>query len=148
MDKEAFLIFSITKFEEKAFEVITLMCNHFDLDIESQHPFERLQSRRTELWKGEFENWIYRFHGDSCEFIHSQTEQFLDLKIRRKGNYGAIDIFFLFKFIQSTTELNKLNPFEKGNGRHEVYRKLKEKKIVVNVGDEFCPIWILNKDAL
>lgn len=148
MNKRSFLIFAITKFEEKAHEIITLMCEHFSLDIESSHPFLKLQSRRTDLWKGKFQNWKYRFHGDSCEFIHTETKQFLDLKTNRKGNYGAIDVFFLFQFIDSTEELKKLDPFINQNERQEVYNQLKSEGTVINIGNEYFPTWVLNKDAL
>ena len=148
MDKRSFLILAITKFEEKAYELITLMCDHFNLDIESPHPFATLQSRRTDLWKGKFQNWEYRFHGDSCEFINTKTRQFLDIKTNRKGNYGVIDRFFLFQFIDSTENLKELDPFVNLSEKQELYDQLKLEGLVINIGDDHFPIWVLNKDTL
>ena len=145
MDKKSFLIYAITEFEEKAFEVINSMCSFYDLDINDNHPFYKLQSRQTDLWKGVFNHWQYKFHGDACEFINTESKQFLDIKINRQGDFGAINLFFLFKFIESTDNLNEQNLFSNTQEQIEIFEILKQEGIVINVGDSLMPTWILNK---
>lgn len=105
-ETEKLVIQVIVSFNKKANELINLLAERFSLDLKSPGPFNKLLNRKTELWKGELEgDWTYRFHGDACSFENSITKQFLDVKINRDNDYGAINDFYLYQFMLTTKEL-------------------------------------------
>jgi hypothetical protein len=107
--KKKVVVDAIILFDKKANEIIRLMADEHELDLNSNNPFGKLLSRDNDRWKGELKsNWKYQFHGDACRFDNTVTGQFLDIKINRKGNYGVIDDYYLFKFVETTEELKHI----------------------------------------
>ncbi|MNV42985.1 hypothetical protein D3C71_1346880 [compost metagenome] len=101
-----YVIESIIAFERKADELIRLLAKVYELDLSSDSPFGKLLIRKNNLWKGDLpDDWIYHFHGSSCNFLNSRTNQTLDVKITPVGFYGAIDYFYLYQFVRTTPEL-------------------------------------------
>lgn len=101
-----YVIESIIAFEKKANELIDLLAKVYELDLTSDNPFGKLLIRNNNLWKGDLpDHWTYRFHGSSCNFLNSKTNQTLDVKITPVGFYGAIDYFYLYQFVRTTPEL-------------------------------------------
>jgi hypothetical protein len=107
-------------------------------------------SRRNNLWQGNLKcNWIYKFHGDSCEFKNLVTNQFLDIKINRNGYYGVIDNFYLFKFIETTEALNYV--FEMIKTKEElieILNELEADNIIINIGQFPDRSRVLNYKAI
>lgn len=104
--RHAYVIESIIAFERKADELIDLLAKEYELNLSSDNPFGKLLVRKNDLWKGDLpDNWTYRFHGSSCNFLNSKTNQTLDVNITPVGFYGAIDYFYLYQFVRTTSEL-------------------------------------------
>lgn len=144
------LIEAIICFDVKANELIRLMANIYNLDLSAENPFGKLLTRRDNLWKGELINgWKYRFHGGSCEFENVITGQILDIYINRNNQFGAIDNFFLYRFIETTKELDyvksELNSKEKF---YKALNELEQTNILVDIGNNFFPIRILNYNLI
>jgi hypothetical protein len=144
MDDRDFVILSISTFEKTAFNVIGLMAEHFGLDLSSGQPFNKLLLRSNEFWNGRFLDWEYRFHGNSCQFVHVNTKQLLDIKVVPPGNYGAINYFYLFRFIQTTRDLKQLNSEISETQIYRILDHLKKDGSLINRGTEFFPQWVLS----
>jgi hypothetical protein len=131
------LIEAITSFDKKANELIGLLGDEHDLNLESENPFGKLIKRDNNLWKGELKGtWIYQFHGGACKFENKITGQLVDVKINRRGNYGAIDDFYLFKYIETSKELDYI--FEKINSEISLINllaELEKENIIIDIGD-------------
>jgi hypothetical protein len=136
--RKQLVIDAIQLFDQKANELISLLADEFDLDLIQANPFSKLLSRQNDLWKGNLKNnWSYKFHGDSCEFVNTVTHQFLDVKINRKGNFGVIDNFYLFRFIETTESLkNVLESFRSKENLYNILDELERDKIIIDI-DEF-----------
>ncbi|HAN79781.1 MAG TPA: hypothetical protein DCQ31_19485 [Bacteroidales bacterium] len=139
------VIDALKLFDKKANELITLLAEEFALDLNQQNPFIKLLWRQNKLWCGNLKNdWSYSFHGDSCEFINKVTNQFLDIKINRNGNYGVIDNFYLYRFIETTESLNHV--FKKIESKDDFYKILDEletEHVIIDL-DEFKRSRVLN----
>jgi len=149
-ETEKLLIDAILAFENKACELIELLANQFDLNLNDRHPFDKIKSRQTELWKGILkEKWNYQFHGDACKFENIENGQLLDVKINRRGNYGTISNYYLLKFIETTNELEYV--YDKINNSESIYNtiaKLEEKELIINIGESPLNTRILNKEKV
>ncbi|MES2864046.1 MAG: hypothetical protein V4666_08005 [Bacteroidota bacterium] len=115
----------IQAFENKANEMIKALSVEFNLDLNSENIFDKFITRENNLWKGNLkENWTYLFHGDACDFENTVTNQFLHVKINRNGNYGAIDYFYLYQFLQTTASLKPI--YEVIHSKEYFYELLEE----------------------
>lgn len=136
--RKQLVIDAIKFFEKKANELIFLLADEYDLDLNQTNPFSKLLSIQNDLRKGNLENnWSYYFHGDSCEFLNIMTGQFLDVKINRNGNYGVIDYYYLYRFIETTESLN--NVLENIGSKEILYKILEELErdnVIIDI-DEF-----------
>lgn len=128
------VIESIIEFEKKSNELIKKLGNEFELNLKEANPFDKLITRKNNLWKGKLkDNWTYWFHGDACEFENSLTKQFVYVKINRNGNYGVIDNFYLYKFIQTTESLgNVISKINTEKHFNEIISELEKDKIIIN----------------
>ena len=137
----------IFEFNKKAFEVITALALEFNINLESENPFSKLQKQENKLWKGSFSNWDYCFHGDSCEFINIETKQFLEVKVDEKKHYGAIDSYYLWNFLSTTEGIKEETAiFKDPKIRYDTVQELKIKGYLINVGDDIFKVFILNPD--
>ena len=114
------------------------MADELDLDLHLANPFNKLLSRQNDLWKVNLKNnWTYKFHGDSCEFVNLVTSQFLDIKINRNRNYGVIDNYYLFRFIETTESLkNVLESIGSKENLYNILDELEGDKVIIDI-DEF-----------
>jgi hypothetical protein len=141
------VIESIIEFEKKSNELIKKLENEFELNLKEANPFDKLITRKNNLWKGKLkDNWTYWFHGDACEFENSLTKQFAYVKINRNGNYGVIDNFYLYKFIQTTKSLeNVITKINTEKYFNEIISELEKEKIIINTdNNSFIETRILN----
>jgi hypothetical protein len=148
--EEKLLIETIILFEKKANEMINLLAEKFQLNLSQQNPFSKLLSRQNNLWKGNLDKkWTYWFHGDACDFENLQTKQYLHVKINRASNYGTIDNFYLFKFMQTTDSLKHVSEIlNSENIFNEILSNLERNKIIINIEELPLKTRILNKDTL
>lgn len=132
------LIEVIQAFENKANEMIKVLAHEFNLDLKSDQSFQKLISRQNNLWKGNLKNsWTYCFHGDACDFENKKTKQYLHVKINRKGNFGTIDHFYLYKFLQTSESLKSIHAgINSENYYNELFSELIKTDILINI-DEF-----------
>lgn len=132
------LIEVIQAFENKANEMMKVLAHEFNLDLKSDQSFQKLISRQNNLWKGNLKNsWTYCFHGDACDFENKKTKQYLHVKINRKGNFGAIDHFYLYKFLQTSESLKSIHTIiNSENYYNELFSELIKTGILINI-DEF-----------
>lgn len=146
--EEKLLIETIILFEKKANEMINLLAEKFQLDLSQHNPFSKLLSRQNNLWKGNLnKKWTYWFHGDACDFENLQTKQYLHVKINRTQNYGAIDNFYLFKFMQTSDSLKHASKIlNSDNIFNETLSHLERNKIVINIEELPLQTRILNKN--
>jgi hypothetical protein len=138
MQELKLLIEVIKAFENKANEMIKVLALEFNLDLNSERIFDKLISRQKNLWKGNLkENWTYWFHGDACDFENTKTNQYLHVKINRNGNFGAIDNFYLFKFLQTSESLKSIyEVINSEKNLNELLEELFKRGILINI-DEF-----------
>ncbi|MEN5234282.1 DUF6896 domain-containing protein [Sphingobacterium faecium] len=141
------LIEVIQAFEKKANEMITILAHEFNLDLKSDQSFQKLTSRQNNLWKGNLKNsWTYCFHGDSCDFENIKTKQYLHVKINRKGNFGAIDHFYLYKFLQTSESLKSIYAvINSENYYNELFEELIKTGILINIDKFPFKTLVLNK---
>lgn len=130
---------TIEKFDQTAKNLIQLLSNTFDLDLKESNPLGKLIIRNNNLWKGNLEeNWKYQFHGDACKFENIKTKQLVDVKVNRKGNWGTISNFYLFKFIETTDSLKHL--FQVINSERKVIELLDEMEkegVLIDIGEPY-----------
>lgn len=138
MNELDMLIEVIQAFEKKANEMITILVHEFNLDLKSDQSFQKLISRQNNLWMGNLKNnWTYCFHGDACDFENIKTNQYLHVKINRKGNFGAIDHFYLYKFLQTSESLKSIHAvINSENYYNELFEELIKTGILINI-DKF-----------
>lgn len=138
---------AIERFEQTAESLIQLLSDAFDLDLKDSNPLSKLITRKNNLWKGDLKgNWKYQFHGDACKFENLKTKQLVDVKINRKGNWGTISNFYLFKFIETTDSLSHV--FQIIDSEHKVIELLEvmEKEgVLIDIGEPYLRTLILKK---
>lgn len=129
------LIEVIQAFENKANEMIKILAHEFNLDLNSVQSFQKLTSRENNLWEGNLKNnWTYCFHGDACDFENIKTKQYLHVKINRKGTFGAIDRFYLYKFLQTSEYLKSIHAvINSENYYNELFEELIKTDILINI---------------
>jgi hypothetical protein len=150
-DLKRHLIEAIKEFDRTANQLIVILAFKFDLDINQNRSFDKLLSRQNNLWKGNLEDsWTYWFHGDACEFTNELTKQLVYVKINRDGNYGAIDNFYLYQFIISTSSLfYVIADIQNEKHFYEILNELEDEQIIKNIeNDGFVSTRILNKEKL
>jgi len=65
------------------------------------------------------------------------TSQFLDIKINRNRNYGVIDNYYLFRFIETTESLkNVLESIGSKENLYNILDELEGDKVIIDI-DEF-----------
>lgn len=135
----------IIEFDKKAFELINDLALSLDISLVNKNPFSKFQKQENKLWKGSFNNWDYCFHGDSCEFRHCETEQFLEVKINEYNQFGAIDSYYLLNFFSTTEGMKKESEiFKDPKTRYDTVEELKIKAYLINVGDDIFKTFVLN----
>lgn len=141
------LIEVIQAFEKKANEMIKVLAHEFNLDLKSDQSFQKLTSRQNNLWKGNLKNnWTYCFHGDACDFENIKTKQYLHVKINRKGNFGAIDHFYLYKFLQTSESLKSIYAvINSENYYNELFEEVIKTGILINIHKFPFKTLVLNK---
>lgn len=144
------LIDVIIFFDKKANELIKLLADKYNLDLTDENPFSKLLTRSNNLWKGEIkEGWTYRFHGGSCEFHNVLTGQILDAHINKNKQFGALDDFFLHRFIETTKELEYVrNRLHSKDDFWTGIKELEHSNIIIDIGEEYFPIRVLNYDLI
>ncbi len=148
--KEKILIEAIIAFEQKANQLIGYLAYKYDLNLEEEHPFGKLITRKNDLWKGSIkENWNYQFHGDACKFENSKSGQLLDVKINRKENYGTISDFYLLKFVETTDTLSYvLDEINTSESFYKIIAELENKELIIDIDKSPFTTRILNKEKL
>lgn len=142
----AILIEAIIVFDAKANELIELLAAKYNLELTDDNPFNKLLSHTNNLWKGEIEEgWTYRFHGGSCEFHNVITGQILDVHINKNKQFGALDNYFLYRFIATTNGLQHVrNQFHSIDEFSKGIEELERLNIIIDIGEEYFPIRVLN----
>lgn len=136
--QELKLAITVTQaFEKRAHEMIKMLAEEFNLDLSIENPFNKLLSVETNLRKGKLKDtWTYWFHGDACDFVNIETEQFLHVKINRGGNFGTIDEHYLYEFLQTSKSLKYINRIIKTEKKFsEFLQILIDEGILVNVDE-------------
>jgi hypothetical protein len=134
------VIEAIIDFKKSAEKLVEKLLFEFEIPLNQENPFSLFLIRQNNLWKGSMkENWFYWFHGDACEFENSETKQLVYVKINRNGNYGVIDNFYLYRFIQTTKSLEYV--YKKINSEkilYELILELEKDKIIINIDEIEC----------
>lgn len=143
---EKVVIEAIIFFEKKANEVIQLLVANFNLDLTDEHPFSLLLTRENNLWTGKIKDgWKYRFHGSSCEFYNENTGQILDVYINKNKHFGALDYYFLYRFIETTKELDYvMSKLKTKENFRKAIKELEKSNFIIDIGVENFPIRVLN----
>ncbi len=111
------------EFDSKAHEMMDLIATTFEIDLDDSSQIWDLKRNKSKNQRGQINSsWSYHFHGAECSFQNHKTGQFLDIKIIYGREYGVIDNFFLYKFIQTTKSLQ--NQFKLLNGTSHNLRKV------------------------
>lgn len=77
----------------------------FGLDIHNDDEFEQLITKNNFNIprKGQLtQRWNYRFHGGECEFYNIKNQQSVEVVLSNSPEFGAIDCWFLMKYMAST----------------------------------------------
>jgi hypothetical protein len=141
------VIESILSFEGKANDMIKQLAQEHDLDLNNPHPFGKLLTRSNNLWKGKLENnWNYKFHGSGCDFENSLTGQFLYVKTSIPGEYGVIDDYYLYKYIQTTDSLRHICDTIKSEKHfYQIIKELENESTLIYIGEIYEYRRILNR---
>jgi len=144
------LIEAILLFEKIAYDLINKLGQEYDLNLKDENPFGKLITRQNNLWKGSIKDgWSYQFHGDACEFINDKTNQTLDVKINRKGNYGAIDNHSLKRFIETTLDLTHIDrEIKTSKDMWMATNQLEKEGIIIEIGTPYFPTRVLDKGRI
>lgn len=138
-------------FDNKAHDMMDLMAKVYEIDLNDSAQIWDLKRNRSKKQRGKINNaWTYYFHGSSCSFENTKTGQFLDVKIIYGREYGVIDNYFLYRFIE-TTESLKAN-FDLLLGKSQNLRKvvnvLKAEGYLVNRPNYHFEELILNREKM
>ncbi|NME72782.1 DUF6896 domain-containing protein [Flammeovirga aprica] len=123
------------EFDKKAHQMMELMASTFKIDLNDSAQIWDLKRNRSKRQRGQINSsWNYFFHGAECAFENVNTGQYIDVKIIYGREYGVIDNFFLYRFIETTESLKP--QFELLEGKSQNLRKvtsvLKEKGFLIN----------------
>ena len=145
--KQKLLEEAIVSFGQAAESLVQLLSHTFDLDLKNPNPFGKLITRKNNLWDGHLEgSWKYQFHGDACKFENLQTKQLVDVKINRKGHWGVISNFYLFKFIETTDSLKHVYQIIDSEGQViELLEEMQKDGVLIDIGEPHFKALNLNK---
>ncbi|PWJ32899.1 DUF6896 domain-containing protein [Sediminitomix flava] len=91
------------EFDSVSHELMKLLSNTFNLNFGNLNELRNLKRNKSKNQRGTInEAWNYYFHGSECCFTNSITNQHVEVKIIYGQEYGVIDDYFLFKFIETT----------------------------------------------
>jgi hypothetical protein len=108
--EKALTLEAITAYQSKSWELLELIAAKFDVDLTAEYPFGGIRKRADFTFTGQLnEEWSFRFHGSECDFESSRTGQYLFVKIYGPGQFRAIDLHYLFRFIHDTPSLQHVS---------------------------------------
>ena len=111
------------EFDKKAHEMMDVMASTFEIDLNDSAQIWDLKRNKSKNQRGRINKlWNYYFHGAECAFENVKTGQYLDVKIIYGREYGVIDNFFLYRFIETTESLKY--QFELLQGKSQNLRKV------------------------
>jgi hypothetical protein len=140
-----------TEFDSKAHEMMDILANTFNIDLSDTDQIWDLKRNKSEKQRGTINSsWDYHFHGAECAFINKKNGQHLDIKIIYGREYGVIDNFFLYRFIETTKSLT--SQFELLNGESHNLRKvinvIKRNGFLINRPNHMFEELILNRPKM
>ena len=98
---QCFIEFDIT-----AYDLIELLAKTYNIDLNDPAQIWDLKRNKSKNQSGQINStWAYHFHGAECAFTNRKTGQNVEIKIIYGQEYGVIDNFFLFRFIETTKSL-------------------------------------------
>ncbi len=142
------LLQCFVEFDIKAHDMMDLMATTFNIDLDDSAQIWDLKRNRSKNQRGQINSsWDYHFHGAECAFKNNKTGQHLDIKIIYGREYGVIDNFFLYRFIETTKSL--AHQFDLLDGKSHNLRKvinvLKREGYLINRSNDSFEKLILNR---
>ena len=105
--EESRLYRMIESFDHSAHGLIQELSQKFELNLNDEHPFYRLQSASNDLRRGQLnEDYSYRFHGSHVCFQNLVTGQTVDVFVNEKSEYGTFSYSNLKYYIETTDEFS------------------------------------------
>lgn len=98
-----------TAFQNEANTLMSMMAKKFGFDLNTIGSLTREARSKNHFHKGELaEEWTFYFHGSDCCFENTQTGQILEVHYLHPPEFGYLDGYFFYKYLQSTPAFQSL----------------------------------------
>lgn len=100
-------------FRQTGIELMETLGTTHNIDPYDLHALNRLKFRsRANKQRGVIDDqWNFWFHGAECQFSNHATGQIIELVIDYCPEFGALDSFFFFRYIDTTPAYKELSKF-------------------------------------
>lgn len=133
-EKREQIIHALKHFDRTAKTVVEMLEKYLSDQCDCSKDFMKINLRKNDCETGKFENWTYRFHGDSCKFIHTETGQLLDVKMVQKYLYLPNGNFYLYEYIRTTADFKELSLSIVSDKEFDKYlREMVNEKLLINL---------------
>jgi hypothetical protein len=79
------------------------------------------------------ENWSYFFHGNECRFKNIETGHTIEVMLKFEDQYGAIDPYFLGKYIKTNPKYVDFDISDEFNCGLKIIRFLQKRNMLLNI---------------
>ena len=111
------MLHAIEEFDKASYDLIQKLADKFDLDLDSSHPFSKLQSQANKLRQGDLDgDFTYRFHGSHVCFKSEKSSLVIDVMVTEKKEFGTFTYSNLKYYIETSSHeeiLKSLDTFYK-----------------------------------
>ena len=103
-------------FRQDANYLMGLMADTFGIDLETLDGLHELKHKKSEKQRGKLnEHWNYYLHGAECQFENIKTKQIVEVIIVTKPEFGYLDCYFFYNYMETTEQFKNLASFFSNN---------------------------------
>jgi hypothetical protein len=116
-------------FSDDARFLVIKLSQAYNLEVDNKMPMNTFLKLKNQMQSGFLDDqWTYFFHGNECRFKH-KNGQITEVILNFEDEYGALDPFFLGKYIKTNPKYPNINTkikdeFEDGLKIMEVLQEL------------------------
>jgi len=118
-------------FRQDAIRLMNLMAETFDINLQTLEGLHDVKFKKSKNQRGKLNGeWDYHLHGAECRFENGVTGQVVEVIIIAHPEFGYLDSYFFFKYMQTTKQFQLLAEWF---GKHQNVHKALELLVLEGV---------------
>jgi hypothetical protein len=124
----------INDFQNDARLLVEKLSQLHGLEIDKKFPMNTFMKIRNHEQHGFLdEKWSYFFHGNECRFKNIETGHTIEVMLKFEDEYGAIDPYFLGKYIKTNPKYVDFEIPDEFNYGLKIIRFLQKREMLLEI---------------